>query len=313
MPQVSIVIPSYNHSLFLKDRLESIAKQTFKDWEAIIIDDNSTDNSVAIISKFITDNPNFKVKYFIVNETNSGSGYTSWQKGIELAETEYIWIAETDDYSSPEFLKEMINTLEGNTAALTFCESIYVNEKRDFLYDSSNRTSDLEVPLGTFKVISGAVYIEKMPFNTYITNGSSVIFRKPKKVIPQEIFSHKQCSDIFLWTYLLQENKFVFLNKKLNFFRRHEDSISHKIQSNNMLSIYYEQATYLNYFKQTKNSDIFVNHYLKYYILSNKAKFLNIGCLVKINNNKILLSYFFKLGVEVIRGLNRKAWKKINH
>ena len=89
MPNVSIIIPSYNHAIFLQDRLNSIVNQTYKDWETIIIDDKSTDNSVEIIEKFIKQNLNFKVKHFCVNETNSGSGYHSWKKGIELAETNY--------------------------------------------------------------------------------------------------------------------------------------------------------------------------------------------------------------------------------
>ena len=53
MPNVSIILPSYNHALFLQDRLDSILNQTYQDWEAIIIDDNSTDNSVELIKKFI--------------------------------------------------------------------------------------------------------------------------------------------------------------------------------------------------------------------------------------------------------------------
>lgn len=159
MPQVSIIIPSFNHALFLKQRLQSILDQTYTDWEAIIIDDKSTDNSVEIITKFIIDNPDFKIKHFIVNEVNSGSGYNSWKRGIELAETEFIWIAETDDYSDAYFLEESVRVLEKyNTLPLVFCSSNYVDQDGNYLYDSRNRTKDLNVDENNYKIIKSDVF-----------------------------------------------------------------------------------------------------------------------------------------------------------
>lgn len=296
MSKVSIVIPSYNHALYLLQRLESIAAQTYKDWEAIIIDDQSTDNSVEIITKFIEKNPSFKVKHFIVNDTNSGSGYYSWQKGIELAETKYIWIAETDDYSEPNFLEELVNILDqNNKIALAFCGSNYV-EIDEIIYDSKNRTKDLNVEKREYKVIDNSVFLNKMPFETYITNGSSVVFRKQYLEIPATIFTNRQCSDIFLWSYLLEKSSFAFLNKNLNFFRRHEGSTSSYLQKNKLETIYHEKAEYLNYFNQTEKSNLFIEHYIKNYIWNNKKNFLNISSIQKIQTDKNLkLQYFYKL------------------
>ena len=90
-------MPCFNHAKFLQERLDTILNQTYTDWELIIIDDQSTDTSIAILSEFVKKNVS-RVKHFIINESNSGSGYFSWQKGIELAQTKYIWIAETDDF-----------------------------------------------------------------------------------------------------------------------------------------------------------------------------------------------------------------------
>ena len=189
MLKVSIIIPSYNHAVFLKDRLDTILNQTFKNWEAIIIDDQSSDNSVQVIKDFLKINPDFRVKYFIVNDENSGSGYNSWKKGIELAETEYIWIAETDDYSDTDFLEELVKILDQNeNVALAFCGSNYV-ENSEIIYDSTNRTKDLEVDVGKYKILGGNVFLSKMPFNTYITNGSSVVFRRPKEKMNVELFN----------------------------------------------------------------------------------------------------------------------------
>ncbi|WP_166921710.1 glycosyltransferase family 2 protein [Flavobacterium poyangense] len=307
MSKVSIIVPSYNHGEFLFDRLYSILNQTYKDWEVIIIDDQSTDNSVWIISDFLAKNADFRVKYFIINDKNSGTGYSSWQKGISLAETEYIWIAETDDYSEPTFLEELVNILNVNQeTSLAFSGSHYV-ENGVIIYDSANRTKDLNTSIGEYKIIDKELFFEKMPFDTYITNGSSVVFRKPKFEIPSELFTNRLCSDLFLWSYLLENSSFAFLNKNLNFFRRHEGSTSSYLQKNKLETVYHEKANYLNYFTQTTKYDQFIEHYIKNYIWINKKDFLNTSSIQKIQSDKKLKTlYFYKLLQFIISKILKK-------
>lgn len=292
MPKVSIIIPSYNHASFLKDRLDSIVDQSYKDWELIIIDDKSTDNSFEILSEFIEENE-IDVKHFIVNEINSKSGYFSWEKGIELAQTEYIWIAETDDYSSINFLEDQIKALEKNKeCVLSFCASNYVDAQKFFLSNTDKRTKDLNVPEGESKVFNGKVFINKMPFDTYIPNGSSVVFRKPKSKIPFEIFLNRQCSDIFLWTYLLQNSSFIFINKKMNFFRRHEESTTTKISTTKaLINTYKELILYLKFFNLTDKNQKFIQHYFDNYVWKNKRDFFNFSVF---ENNKHLKKLYLK-------------------
>lgn len=307
MAKLSIILPSYNHAAFLTDRLESISNQTYKDWEAIIIDDKSTDNSVQIITDFLNRNPDFNVRYFIVNDSNSGSGYFSWQKGIELSETAYIWIAETDDYSEPTFLEELVHILDRNDkTALAFCSSKYV-EDGTIIYNSAHRTKDLNTPEGEYRIIDKEVFLKQMPFNTYITNGSSVVFRKPEPEIPAVLFTNRLCSDIFLWSYLLQNSSFAFLNKNLNFFRRHEGSTSSYLQKNKLESVYHEKAGYLNYFGQTAKYGEFIDHYIKNYIWTHKSAFLNTSSIQKIQSGKkFRIVYFYKLGQFLISKILKK-------
>lgn len=297
MPKVSIIIPSYNHCDFLIDRLQSITHQTYKDWEAIIIDDKSSDDSVAIIEKFLISNPNFNVKHFIMNDENSGSGYKSWQKGIELAATEFIWIAETDDYSSTDFLKEMVTILENNPkTALVFCNSNYVDRNKEYLYDSSKRTSILNVEKENYKIIDNKVLLDSIPLNPLITNGSSVVFRKPSNEIPDEILQHKQMSDLFLWTYLVKNSPFGFLNKKLNFFRRHDDSTTTKNHAVNQERLYEEMVFYNNYFKLSKaNSKAIITHFIKNFILVKKPyRFFYKKPFEKIKNiSQLEINWFY--------------------
>ncbi|UQD56152.1 glycosyltransferase [Flavobacterium sp. K5-23] len=308
MSLVSIILPSYNHAKFLKKRLKSIQDQTFKDWELIIIDDCSSDESVFIINEFIKSHPAMKIKHFIVNETNSGSGYKSWQKGIVLAETDYIWLAETDDYSEPFFLEESLGILEKNSnIPLVFCTSNYVDENNKFLYDSRKRTSPLGISEDTFGVIKNEIIINSFPFNSFITNGSSVVFRKPITAIPVELFRNRQMSDLFLWTWLIQKQDIAFLNKKLNNFRRHADSTTTKIDLYQRETLYTEFVDYLNFYPNTKKNELLFAKFVKeYWIIQLKKGHFSIQWLRGLKNYN-----FFTLRTKLMVHLFRFVLSKL--
>lgn len=309
MASVSIIVPSYNHADFLYERLQSINNQTFTDWELIIIDDCSTDESFNILTDFANQNLS-KVKLFIVNKSNSGSGYSSWKKGIELAQSKYIWIAETDDFSETTFLEELVAILDKNeNTVLAFCGSNYI-ENNIKIYDSSNRTLDLNVNENEFNIFKGRVLIDKLPFETYITNGSSVVFRNPKSTISDDIFNNKQSSDIFLWTYLVENKSFAFLNKNLNNFRRHENATTVKMKSNSLKSIYSENIKYLNYFNQNDKFQILLNHYIKNYLWYNKSEFFKYNFFKKLKNiNFIDFKYFSAVFVFYFNKIKKYGFK----
>ena len=94
-PLVSVIVPNYNHARYLEQRLDSVFGQTYPNFEVIILDDSSTDNSLEIINRYKY-NPH--LSQIVVNKTNSGSVFKQWAKGLSLAKGEWIWIAESDDY-----------------------------------------------------------------------------------------------------------------------------------------------------------------------------------------------------------------------
>ena len=125
IPTVSVILPNYNHSRFLKKRIDSIINQSFQDFELIILDDCSTDSSKEIIEAYRS---NLKVTNVVYNQTNSGSTFKQWKKGIQLAKGKYIWFAESDDYAHVDFLENLVSSLEKNTnAVLIFCNSHIIN------------------------------------------------------------------------------------------------------------------------------------------------------------------------------------------
>ena len=100
--KVSVIIPNYNHKDYLRQRIESVLNQTFRDFEVIILDDASTDGSKDILEQYANHN---KVTQHIFNYVNSGSVFKQWIKGIQLAKGDYVWIAESDDFADVHFLE----------------------------------------------------------------------------------------------------------------------------------------------------------------------------------------------------------------
>ncbi|MDX9790955.1 MAG: glycosyltransferase [Candidatus Kapabacteria bacterium] len=302
MNKVSIIIPSYNHAHFHKERLDSIINQSYQNFELIIIDDCSTDDSCTILNSFVLKYPD-KIKCFITNEKNSGSGYQSWKKGIELAETEYIWIAETDDMSDKTFLEEMVKILDAHeNLSLVFCGSHVINEKGEVYANSDRRTAPFGIAQDEYCIRDIDFFLNNMPFKTFITNANSVVFRKPVNKIPDELFSFAQTSDTFIWTYLIQEKPFAFLNKKLNYFRRHQNSTTIKMYGSKMKVVYEEKVQYLNYFNLNHKFDVFVKQYIQSYIWNNKKKALDTKIISKFDKVSFpVVCYFYNLFIFLMK------------
>lgn len=122
----TVIVPNYNHGQYLKQRLDSVLAQRNCDFELIILDDASTDNSKAIIELY-RNQP--RVTGVLINEVNSGSPFRQWDLAIAKARGEWIWIAESDDYAEPEFLQQAAQCLSIHPQAmLYYCDSQVICE-----------------------------------------------------------------------------------------------------------------------------------------------------------------------------------------
>jgi glycosyltransferase involved in cell wall biosynthesis len=106
MPKVSICIPNYNYGGYIGDTIQSILDQTYTDFELVIVDDSSTDNSMDVINSF-----NDKRLKVHKNEHNLGIA-ANWNKCLEYAKGEYIAIFHSDDIYHREIIKHEVNVLE---------------------------------------------------------------------------------------------------------------------------------------------------------------------------------------------------------
>lgn len=239
-PLVSIIVPNYNHAPFLRQRLDSIYNQTLQDFEVIILDDCSTDNSKEIIKEY-QNRP--QTSHVIFNETNSNSPFKQWAKGFDIAQGKYIWIAESDDWAELNFLEELTLALEKNdNLALAVCESYWE-------YPDKTVTNQNKFAL-TDCIYKGTVFLsEKQVFDNHIYNASSVLFKK-KYVFQIDTFyqEFKGSGDYLFWNLLLELGDIYFTKKHLNHFRHHPTSTT----SNNLSTgnIYRENHIIFSLLKQ---------------------------------------------------------------
>ena len=122
MPLISIIIPVYNASKFLSNTLNFLELQSYKNFEIIIINDGSTDNSYEILKEFQTKNSNT----VIYNQNNKGVS-AARNKGIELSKGKFITFLDSDDYFSPYFLEKMLLRQKETNADLIYCGYNRVN------------------------------------------------------------------------------------------------------------------------------------------------------------------------------------------
>ena len=211
--KVSIILLNYNHAPYLDARIQSILNQTYQDFELIILDDCSTDNSREIIEKYHSDN---HVSQVVNNEKNCGKVFTQWKRGIEMAQGELIWIAESDDFSDLNFLKTLVGKfLEHPSLSLAFCKS--------WMFDNDGNqweASQGEVTEGFYRgcdFISGI-----MSHSCVMYNASSCLFRKSAFYAIDDVYTtFKASGDRMFWTLICEQGDVYVVEERMNHYRRH--------------------------------------------------------------------------------------------
>lgn len=224
-PMVSVIVPGYNHGRYLRQRIESILNQTYSDFELILLDDCSSDESPQILESYRNCE---RVSHILLNQTNSGSTFHQWEKGILLARGKYVWIAESDDFCTPVFLEKAVNALETvPTASMAFCNSCLVDAKGEALAADLD-TDDTWGREHT--VWDGLEFLKKkMLYKNRIYNASAVVFKTEVwDKVDKGFKAYRLCGDWFFWMEVLLQGQIVWLPEKLNYFRIHTNKVTPK-------------------------------------------------------------------------------------
>lgn len=233
--KVSVVIPNYNYSRYIIERIDSIISQTYPIYEIIILDDNSTDNSVEVIEDKIKKIDNIKVRFYR-NNVNSGNVFTQWKKGFELATGDYIWIAEADDSCGCNFLETVMKGFEDDGVVLSYCESLTIDEKGTILMENLREWIDI------FRckkwdqdyIVSGIDEIKStLCINNTIANVSSVVFKRGEySNIIEEAKNFKLAGDWYIYMKIIENGKIAYFKESLNYHRMHSEGVTLNIDKN---------------------------------------------------------------------------------
>jgi len=226
---VSVIVPNYNHARYLNQRIDSILNQTYQDFEIIILDDCSTDNSKEIIEQY---RANKKVTKIVYNSTNSGSPFMQWHIGIELAVGKYIWLAESDDWSEPYFLETIIKGIEANkNAVLGYAQSYCINGTNTIQFQSTHPV--LEEYIEGKRFIADYMLQKNPIFNAGMAVWKKDVYDK----IPKDFMEYKVIGDYYFWIKLCFHGDVFISGRLLNFFRTHDKSLSGNSFKNGQLFI----------------------------------------------------------------------------
>ncbi|MDN5097931.1 glycosyltransferase family 2 protein [Aliarcobacter butzleri] len=217
-PIVSIVIPMYNAEVFISETINSVLKQSFAEFELIIIDNSSTDNSKGIVKDFIILDNRIKL---IELEYNSGGPARPRNIGIENAKGEYIAFLDADDVWDINKLAKQIKFLRENNIEFTSTDCMLIDDKNK------------EIKLKFLSKIYNK-FIKKKTICDVIKNNfiltSSVLVKKTLLKKFEEDKRYIAVEDFDMWLYILanNENIYKYQNEKLILYRVLENSVSNR-------------------------------------------------------------------------------------
>jgi glycosyltransferase involved in cell wall biosynthesis len=233
-PEVSVIVPNDNHAALFRERLESMLNQTYPYHEPIVLDDASSGTSVEVIHESLS-----AVKHhFFLNKTNSGSTFLQWNRALEMAKGEPIWIAESDDIADPTLLEKPLQTFGDNDVALAYYQSLAFNTQSEVTANFIGWTDAINRHLWKhYFVMDGTSFaVNFMSIKELIPNANAVLFKRSLSISPPSLRpDFKLRGDLLLWVSIMHGRKIAYVAKALNRNRLHETTVRH-LQSSVYLS-----------------------------------------------------------------------------
>lgn len=248
---VSIIVPVYNVEEWLKECIESLIQQTYSQYEIILINDGSTDNSGKICNEFASINPLIKV----LHQDNKGVS-AARNNGLKHAKGKYIVFVDPDDIVSEKYLEILVNTIENSNSDMAIAN--YCIEFGEFLENDIGKivTKDIEVEYLLEHILDGKSYDSYLWNRIFIRNiiNENCIWFNENISIWEDL--------CFIVNYLKFTKKCVYINCVLYFYRQRcnsaingnsIDKIKSKVEvcselmkiNNDKKSLLYSKAAYL--------------------------------------------------------------------
>lgn len=232
LPAISVVVPNYNYSEHLEERLRSIVEQSLPPREIIILDDASTDNSLEVIERVMAGcDINWRL---VCNSSNSGDVFAQWRKGVGLAACPLVWIAEADDVAEPSFLESAVPAFQNEGVVLSFTQSMQIDEQgRVLASDYSDYVRDISETRWQRRYLVDGHYEgrQALSIKNTIPNVSAVVFRREVLIeeldaASNDLKTFRVAGDWRIYAGLAKRGSFAFDPQPLNRHRRHSASVT---------------------------------------------------------------------------------------
>lgn len=236
----SIIIPAYNAAGFITSTLDSIKRQKYTNYEVIIVNDGSKDNTEEVIKQYISCNPQMDIRY--IWQENEGVSAARYRCGLE-ATGDYLAFLDADDKWYEEKLEMVVSEIEKTQADVVYHDFVEVSVKGKKRRIHC-RTISVVDPLSDL-IING---------NPLATSGTCVCMRLYKEINP---FANKNSAyeDYECWIkFAAAGGKFVHIKKCLSEYRRNENSLT-LVDDKYIIASYNNSLTFLKYLDTSKYSD----------------------------------------------------------
>lgn len=204
---ISVIVPVYNAEKFIKRCIDSILCQTYKDFELILINDGSKDNSYGILQDY--EKTDVRIKLY--NQDNQGVS-SARNKGLEIAKGDYVLFIDSDDWIESNMFEILINNIKKSNSEISCCQ-----------YDKNISDEISEFEIWSRDAILSS-FIEHKKINGSLVN--KLIKREVISDIKFDITVHYGEDALFLWKILLNVNFLCITNKVLYHVVLHNDSAS---------------------------------------------------------------------------------------
>lgn len=218
IPKVSVLIPTYNYAHFLADAIESVLAQTYTDFELIIVDNHSTDNTEEVVAPYLKDS---RISFY-KNDTNIGL-VGNWNRCLDFARGEYIKFLCADDKLHPRLLETFVPVLDSEPGVTL------VTANREGFGDKQEIR---QVPLTGRQPGKEIIYATLKDVN-WIGEPTAVMFRKSdvKKAGPFN-YAYTWLPDWDMWLRLLTMGDCYIFPEVLSYIRKHAVQETKSIQKN---------------------------------------------------------------------------------
>lgn len=229
-PRVSVVVPNYNYARFLPQRLASIFAQRPAPFEVIVLDDGSSDDSLAVLAELSRQYP-IRV---LSGAGNSGSVFRQWLRGVREARGELVWIAEADDLAEPGFLASLAPAFDRPEVVMAYTQSRQIDERGAVLApDYLDYVADFDAARwrAPFVAALDEELRRGLAVKNTVPNVSAVLFRRGAllEVLEQhleEIAAFRVAGDWQAYLRLLEKGEIAFRPEALNLHRRHAAGVT---------------------------------------------------------------------------------------